>query len=383
MGNMNAYRESWLGIMFKIADPVLENISNGTLKKNMKVEFVKEERVQFAYLESVGRLICGIAPWLELGIDDTFEGRMREKYINLIKKGLLNICNPQSDDYLVFDGYSQPLVDVAFLAQGILRAKTQIWDSITDDAKQVILNAFFKTRSIKPGNNNWLLFASMIEAFFLETTGKCDNRRLMLGVNKFMNEWYCGDGHYSDGNNYHFDYYNSFVIHPMLTEILLILKKHEMCGEDWVNMQLNRLKQYSTHLERLISPEGTYPIFGRSMAYRTGVFHALALSCLMGIYDDDIKPEQVRSALSTVIHKQFSDDVNFDENGWLKLGFRGHQIEIAEEYINTGSLYLCSTVFLPLGLDENDRFWKAPYESWTSIKGWYNGDIRLQKPIDD
>lgn len=380
---MNVYRKSWLDCLFKIADPVLENISKGTLKKNMPIEYVKEEKIKFAYLEAVGRLVCGIAPWLELGADDTIEGKMREKYINLINEGLVNICNPQSDDYLLFDGYHQPLVDAAFLAQGILRAKTQLWDNITEDAKQLIRDAFLKTRSITPYHTNWLLFASMIEAFFLDTIGECDEDRLMYGVNKFMNEWYCGDGHYSDGEKYHFDYYNSFVIHPMLTEILLILKKHEMCDEQLVNIQLNRLKQYSAHLERLISPDGTFPIFGRSMAYRSGVFHALGLSCLLGVYDDDVKPEQVRSALSTVIRRQFSGEENFDENGWLKLGFMGHQIEIAEEYINTGSLYLCSTVFLPLGISEEDRFWSAPYESWTSIKGWYGKDIKLEKPIDD
>ena len=205
----------------------------------------------------------------------------------------------------------------------------------------------------------------------------------MVGVNKFLNEWYCGDGHYSDGVRYHFDYYNSFVIHPMLTEILIILKKHGKCDDQIVNVQLNRLKQYSSHLERLISPEGTYPIFGRSMAYRTGVFHALGLSCLLGLYDDEVKPEQVRSALSKVIKKQFGDEKNFDEHGWLKLGFRGHQRGLAEEYINTGSLYLCSTVFLPLGIDEQDEFWVAPYKSWTSIKGWYGEDIKLQKPLRD
>lgn len=383
MESMNVYRKYWLKILFKIADPVLENISNGTLKKNMLVDCIKKEKIKFAYLEAVGRLICGIAPWLELGVDDTFEGKMRKKYINLIRKGLINICNPQSNDYLVFDEDAQPLVDVAFLAQGILRAKSQIWDPITDEGKQLILNAFIKTRSIKPGHNNWLLFSSMVEIFLLETTGSCDEKRLMYGVNKFLNEWYCGDGHYGDGEKYHFDYYNSFVIHPMLTEILLILKKQGKFDENLVNIQLNRLKQYSSHLERLISPEGTYPIFGRSMAYRTGVFHALGLSCLLGMYGDDVKPEQVRSALSAVIKRQFGDEKNFDENGWLKLGFRGHQRGIAEEYINTGSLYLCSTVFLPLGLSENDRFWVAPYESWTSIKGWYCGDIKLEKSIDD
>lgn len=370
METMNEHRKNWIDILSKIANPVLINMANGTLKKNMPVEAIKDERSNFAYLEAVGRLICGISPWLELGCDDTYEGKLRKKYIDYITKGLVNICNPDSDDYLIFEGYTQPLVDVAFLAQGILRAKTQLWDKINDEDKTTILNAFKKTRSIQPYNNNWVLFASMVETFFLETTGECDMDRLMCGINKFLNEWYCGDGHYSDGEDYHFDYYNSFVIHPMLTEILMILTKHELCNRNLLNTQLNRLKQYATHLERLIAPDGTYPIIGRSIVYRTGAFHALSLACLLKLYGTNIKPEQVRSALSAVINRQFADDTNFDDFNWLKLGFNGHQREIAESYINTGSLYLCSTIFLPLGLKETDEFWSKPYENWTSIKFW-------------
>lgn len=375
------YRVFWIDTLSKIAEPILLNIYNDNLKKNMSVECKNDKRIKFAYLEAVGRTICAIAPWLELGVDETEEGKLREKFINYAINGIVNICNPNCEDYLIFDGYDQPLVDAAFLAQGILRAKSQIWDKINDKGKHLILNALLKTRSIKPHNNNWLLFASMIEAFFLETTGNCDKDRLMCGVNKFFNEWYVGDGHYSDGEHYRFDYYNSFVIHPMLTEILLILKKHGMYDEKRVRYQLNRLKHYSSHLERLISPEGTYPIFGRSMVYRTGVFHALGLSCLLGLYDEEIKPEQVCAALTEVIKRQLCDESNFNDGGWLKLGFNGHQISLAENYINTGSLYLCLTVFLPLGLPKTNRFWSYPPEKWTSIKGWDGQDINLSKPL--
>ena len=376
-------REYWIDILLKIADPILVNISKGTLKKNMLVESVDEDKVKFAYLEAVGRLICGIAPWLELGVDDSSEGKLRGLYIDLIKKGLVNITNPDSDDYLLFDAFYQPLVDSAFLAEGILRAKTQLWDNMDESGKRLILNAFKKTRSINPSNNNWLLFASMIEAFFLETTGKCDENRLNYGVNKFLNEWYCGDGHYRDGYNYHFDYYNSFVIHPMLTDILLIMNKNGFCDDNTLNLQLNRLKHYASQLERLISPEGTYPIIGRSMSYRTGIFHALGEACLLGLYDDEIVPEQIRSALTKVIKKQFSDNNNFTKEGWLKLGFNGEQIRMGENYINTGSLYLCSTIFLPLGLSKDNRFWKAPNCEWTSVKGWKGNDICRMGFIND
>lgn len=380
-------REIWINILLKIANPVLVNIANGTFKKNMAVDCIKQTKIRFSYLEAVSRLICGIAPWLELGLDNTDEGKLRGNCIDLVVKGLVNICNPESDDYLLFDDVEgdvgQPLVDVAFLAEGILRAKNQIWGNIDEYGQNLIIEAFKKTRSIIPGNNNWLLFASMVEVFLLETTGEYNEYRLMKGVNKFLNEWYVGDGQYGDGQYYHFDYYNSFVIHPMLTDILYILAKHNIVDKNILNIQLRRLKQYSGQLERLISPEGTYPIIGRSMTYRTGIFHALAQASLLGVYDDEVNPAQVRTALTKVIKKQFSSNDNFDEGGWLKIGFNGSQLKISEEYITTGSLYLCSTVFLPLGLPKDNEFWANPDEDWTSLKGWNGKDIAPAKPIND
>lgn len=375
----NAERDLWVNVLSKIASPVLENMARETLKKNMPVNSVNKQRAKFAHLEAVGRLICGIAPWLELGADKTSEGQLREKYIELSVKGLKNIVNPASKDYLVFeinpDDARQPLVDSAHLAQGLLRGKTQIWGNLDSDGQDMLLNALKKTRAIEPWDNNWILFPSMIEAFILDVTGECDMDRLLRGVQIYRNQWYCGDGFYGDGPNFHFDYYNSYVIHPMLTDTLQIMRKHNIEGHEFLDTQITRLSRYAGHLERLISPEGTYPVIGRSMIYRTGAFQALGQAALMEVLPENIKPEQVRSALTKVIKNQFSDeDVNFDKKGWLKFGFNGNQPQLAEEYSNTGSLYIASCGFLPLGLDEKHPFWTNPSAKWTSLKAW-SGDL--------
>ena len=60
----------------------------------------------------------------------------------------------------------------------------------------------------------------------------------------------------------------------------------------------------------------------------------------------------------------------FDKDGWLNLGFCGHQPEIADRYVSTGSNYLCTFIFLPLGLQADDEFWTAKPEKWSSVKIW-------------
>ena len=353
-------RAFWVETLTRIADPVLTNLSNNTLK----------DRSDFSHLEAVGRLVCGIAPWLELGPDNTPEGQLRDKYIKLTVKGLKNAVNPDSPDYLVFGKPYQPLVDAAFLAQGLLRARTQLWDNLDPQAKEWMITEFKRSRTIKPWENNWLLFASMVEAALLEFTGECDMDRLTYGVKKFRDEWYKGAALYGDGPAFHMEYYNSFVIHPMLTDVLLTMKKHNLEGADFLDVQLPRLTRYAEQLERFISPEGTFPVVGRSIVYRFGAFHALAQASLMHVLPERVKPAQVRCAMTAVIRNQMKSPKNFDANGWLRVGFTGEQIDMSESYINTGSVYLCAVGLLSLGLPATDEYWSAPYTEWTNLRAW-------------
>ncbi len=71
----------------------------------------------------------------------------------------------------------------------------------------------------------------------------------------------------------------------------------------------------------------------------------------------------------------------FDENGWLRVGVYGHQPRMGEGYISTGSLYLCSAVFLPLGLDADTPFWKDAPLPWTQKRIWDGEDTICRHAI--
>ncbi|HTK07123.1 MAG TPA: DUF2264 domain-containing protein [Ktedonobacteraceae bacterium] len=162
---------------------------------------------------------------------------------------------------------------------------------------------------------------------------------------------------------------NSFVIHPMLIDIIETVGDHY---PDWQELQepiVTRAQRYASILERQISPEGTFPIIGRSITYRFGVFHLLAQMALRQQLPTSIVPAQVRCALTTVIRRMIEMPDTFDEQGWLTIGFCGHQPELGETYISTGSLYLCATAFLPLGLPADNPFWQGEAD-WTARKAW-------------
>ena len=366
-------RETWLREMTRIARPVVENLSKQQLKTNMPFETAgkSEERKPVSYLEAFGRTMCGLAPWLELGADGSAEGKLRGEFINMAQKAMRNAVDPKSKDYMVFGGHHQSLVDAAFLAQGILRAPNKLYKELDKETQALVVKALQDTRQVKPNESNWLMFASIVEACLLEMTGECNESRLTYGIHRFMEDgWYKGDAMYGDGAEVHIDYYNSLVIQPMLTDVLTVMKKHQKEEQMFYDQQVKRHTRLAEQQERLISPEGTYPCIGRSITYRFGAFHALSEAALLGILPQKVSPGQVRAALTAVLLRQLQSPDNFDQNGWLRIGFSGAQRGMGEKYINTGSEYMCMAFFCAMGLPADHAFWTAPYAEWTNVKAW-------------
>ena len=230
------------------------------------------------------------------------------------------------------------------------------------------MQAFKSLRNRKPFKKNWLLFGSITEAFLLTIGEDVDKDRMNEGVTK-LNKWYKGDGWYGDGPHLAFDYYNSFVIHPMMVVTVAVLLEHKLVETAKYDLTVKRMQRYAVGQERRISPEGTFPPIGRSITYRTSAFHALSQVALMNKLPKDIVPTQVRCAL-TLVKKNMYEVKGIFDKGWLQLGFCGHQPEIADYYTSIGSLYMATLSFLPLGLPATDPFWSAPFTEWTAKKAW-------------
>ena len=376
-------REYLIKLLTKIADPVLISLSKNELKSTIPLAANNPGSANHANLEAFARLLSGMAPWLNLGADQSPEGLLRKKYIDLARQGLTNATDPKATDFMNFDKGAQALVDAAFLAQALLRAPDQLWNPLDKKTQQNILAALRSSRVIIPKLNNWLLFSAMVEAALLKFDNSGDRMRIEYAINQHM-IWYKGDGIYGDGVNFHWDYYNSFVIQPMLLEVIqTVAEKDKSKGlSSLYDLVLKRAKRYAFIQERLISPEGTYPAIGRSLAYRFGAFQHLAKIALMKELPDGLTPQQVRPALYTLIKRQAEMPGTFNADGWLQIGFTGDQPNIGESYINTGSLYLCSEAFLILGLPATDPLWTLPDENWSSKKLWNGETIPRDHAID-
>ena len=172
-------------------------------------------------METFGRLMAGIAPWLALPDDDTAEGQQRRQLRQWALASYKNSVDPASPDYLVWGASGQNLVDAAYIAESFVRAYDQLWVPLDEVTKTRYIDEFKKLRKIEPPYTNWFLFSALIESFIAKAAGlqEYDDYRVMTTIRK-VEEWYVGDGWYADGPVFAFDYYSSYVFHAMYLETL-------------------------------------------------------------------------------------------------------------------------------------------------------------------
>ena len=377
-------RSRWVGLLEKLARPVLSNLAAGTLRANMPVECVpgsRADREQFTHLEAVGRLLAGISPWLELSGEDDEpalrnENTLRDELRDLARRALARGMDPASVDRLNFSVGHQPIVDAAFLAHALLRSPVQLWERSDALVRDQLREAFIGLRDRKPGFCNWLLFSAITEAALARFGGRWDPMRVDYALRQHE-QWFVGNGLYKDGPNFHADYYNSYVIQPMLIDTLRALHEAGQ-GQHWpglLDTVLMRACRYAEIQERTINVDGSFAPIGRSLAYRCGAFQHLAQMALQQALPATISPAQARGALDAVVRRTTEAPDTFDENGWLTIGLCGHQPSIGEGYISTGSTYLCSAALLPLGLPASDPFWTDAPVPFTQQKVWAGVDV--------
>lgn len=384
-----ADRTYWTNLAYRIAYPVLSNLSQGKLRENMLVEVSSNwdgRDKGVIYMETFGRLMAGIAPWLSLPDDDTSEGAKRKELREMALKSYARTVDPESPDYLLWRTEGQTLVDAAYIAESFLRAYDTLWIPLDSTTKKRYIEEFTQLRRIDPPYTNWVLFSSTIESFLAKAGAQYDEYRINSAIRK-VEEWYTGDGWYADGPSFAFDYYSSYVFHPMYLETLSAMRdagaRTRIHYPKYYDRALKRTQKFSIVLERLISPEGTFPVFGRSIPYRMATMQPLALMAWYEKLPAGLTNGQVRNALTSVMRKMFDGKENFNEAGFLTIGFTGRQPNIADWYTNNGSLYMTSLAFLPLGLPASHPFWTDAALPTTNQKAWGGSPFPKDHHWDD
>ncbi|MCJ2182875.1 DUF2264 domain-containing protein [Novosphingobium sp. 1949] len=382
-------RAYMLALLEKMATPVLSRMAEGQLQRTWTPELSPSwdgRNAKVAYLEAFGRLIDGLAPWLALSEDASPEGRLRARIRDWALASYAHSVDPDSPDRVLWEGEGQALVDSAYFTSALIRAPKALWEPLDARTKQRIVGVIKGLRRVAPPYTNWLLFAAMNEAFLLLVGEEWDPVRLDLALRKF-GEWYVGDGWYGDGDAFHFDMYNSYVIHPMLSQILDVLVQtgarfNALDVPGRARLERERMQRFCVALERMIGPDGAFPPVGRSLTYRTAVHQPLAYLAWRKELPEKLPEGQVRAACLATQRRIFEDPSNFNADGFLTIGFARHQPSLGDVYSNAGSMYITSESLLALGLASQDSFWTCAPEAWTMMKAYRGSDFTKDHYID-
>lgn len=373
-------RTSALNLLFKIVDPVLIPLSQHKLHEVFprKSWETRQSNVHTSILQAFGRSLSGMAPWLSLGADSSNEGKLRAKYIKLARTGLINATDPGSPDYMFNHPTQEIIVHAAYIAYPLLLAPDALWKPLSKIEKKSVIDALKLSRLFKPNESNWLLFPAIIESAILKFTGQCDMEKIDYALNKHM-DWYLGDGVYGDGPDFHWDYYNSYVIHPLLLETLKTCVEMGRPLQKELAACIQRGLRYGEITEHFISPEGTFPVMGRSSVYRIAALQQLEyMAFRMKKLPASLRPGATRAAITAVIRNMMLAPGTFDENGWLNAGIVGKQINARDEYNYTGALYMCALGLSHLGIPPEEAFWTDPVSKWTQQRIWSGENLKDQ-----
>lgn len=372
-------RKKWVDSLFAIVNPVFRSFADDSIRSCLPREGNSKDCM---YLEALARSLCGAAPWLELTeFDDSEEAGLHSECLDNARRALDVVFDSRARSYVPFDKDLQALVETAYLSQAMLRMPT-VWRSLDEVLRMRIIEAVRQTRDFKCPENNWLLFQSMREAFLMSVGQPVDTRLLERGIRLFCGIFYCGDGMYGDGRTFAMDYYNSYVIHPMLMDALEVCRAHGHPMARHYDRALARFRRYVEIQERTVGPDGTFPVYGRTLICRLGAFHALAKSVLDGTLPASLSFSQARGAMDALLSR-FMDGGNIDRQGFLTIGFCGRQRRFAESYVSSGSPYHMSTFFLPLGLPARHEFWAAPSAPWTAFRAFEGKEFEPDHAFDD
>lgn len=372
---VNPVRREWVSWLDAVVRHPLTAAASGDLRRNLPHRDCARPGSQ--PLECIARILCGIAPWLVCAVEDPDEAALQKELRALTQRALTIGVDPAQADYWGIGSDHDSLVDTALLAYALLKAP-RLLEGVSEETRAHLIQAFKLTRDLQPYRNNWLLFSACVEAALDGLGERVDEARVDDALCQHS-DWYLGDGWYSDGPDLHMDYYNSFVIHPLMRQILDVFHGRHAHWDELRNGHLGRAGRLAHQLERMIAVNGSWPPIGRSLSYRCGAFHALADVAAREELPETLPPAAVRGALTATIRKSLGAKKTFTDEGWLTIGLNGQQLSLAENYISTASTYFCCTVFLPLALPSTAAFWSDPDSPWTQVRLWESGEAI---PID-
>ena len=250
---------------------------------------------------------------------------------------------------------SQPLVEAASIALALRLTRPLLWDRLAEPVRQRAAAWLADALTAEPWPCNWELFPVTVGGFLQDIGYEVDTSRKAIdrGLSR-IEDWYVGEGWYTDGDGRKFDYYNGWAMHlyPVL---------HAWLADDprLLDLYGGRLERHLADYARLFGGDGAPMHQGRSLTYRFATTAPLWLGVLTG--RTPLLAGETRRLASGAL-RYFLDRGAVDGRGLLSLGWHGPNEAVLQGYSGPASPYWASKGFLGLLLPPDHEVWTAVEE---------------------
>lgn len=254
------------------------------------------------------------------------------------------------------DHHDQTLVEATAIAVGLHWSRPWLWDPLPDPTKQRLISWLSGARNRWCADNNHVMFGATVQAFLASVGADHDDEAIDGALNR-IEEWYVGDGWYSDGVGRRFDHYNGWTFHlyPFLIEQMLGGVSGGARGTtSSFDVFRTRLRMFLDDYQHLFDASGNPVLQGRSLIYRWGMAAPFWMGEIQG--SSPLAPGRTRRLASGML-SGFVDAGTLD-NGVLGLGWKRPAPDLLQSYNSPGSPLWASKGFLGLLLPAEHAVWK-------------------------
>ncbi|WP_241968531.1 DUF2264 domain-containing protein [Streptomyces sp. ICBB 8177] len=279
-----------------------------------------------------------------------------EALITRYARGLTTGTDPSRPDaWPPIAERSQPMVEAASVAIGLHETRPWIWDRLDDRERLRVVEWLSGFTGKHTWDNNWRLFQVVVEQFLASVGAPYDREAIEGGLDR-IEDWYVGEGWYSDGEGRHFDYYNAWALHfyPLLWSRIAASTPGRGADPARVAAYRERLRLFLDGYRYFFGADGAPVHQGRSLTYR----FATAAPLWMGALADatPLAPGLTRRIASGTL-RHFAERGAPDADGLLRLGWYGPFLPVTQTYSGPGSPYWASKGFLGLLLPATHPVW--------------------------
>ncbi|MFD6988854.1 DUF2264 domain-containing protein [Streptomyces sp. NPDC059943] len=304
-------------------------------------------------------------------------GQVDEALIERYAAGLAAGTDPGSgESWPRLADRSQQMVEAASIAIGLHETRPWIWDRLDTRVRERVADWLGGFVGRRTHDNNWRLFQVVSEQFLASVGAPHSRADIENGLDR-IEDWYVGDGWYTDGDGRKFDYYNGWAMHlyPLLWSRMVAgsgagsavapgvgpgaRQATGSVGDDGGRTEVyrRRLARFLTTYPHFFGADGAPVHQGRSLTYR----FAAAAPVWMGALADctPLAPGLTRRLASGAV-RHFVERGVPDERGLLTLGWYDAFLPVTQSYSGPASPYWASKAFVGLLLPADHAVWTEP-----------------------